>query len=443
MALERTLSIIKPDAVAKNVIGQISRASRTAGLQRDRRAHDAPVSRRGRGLLRGASRPAVLQRPGPVHDLGAGAGAGARGRQRDREEPRADGRHRPEEGGPGTIRADFADSIDANAVHGSDAPETASARSPISFAASERLRSADADVPLNEQSARPRLAPRARALFAARARSRSAPSQVQRWIHQLGVADFDAMSDLAKALRETLARDARASRAPASSATRPRPTARASGCSTSATRTRSRRCSSPRPTAARCACRAQAGCALDCAFCSTGKQGFNRNLGAAEIVGQLWLANRRPGDGAQRRVDRARPITNVVMMGMGEPLLNFDNVMPALRLMLDDNAYGLSRRRVTVSTSGVVPDRPPARRMPGGARRVAARAERRAARRAGAAQPQVPAARADRRVQPLSREGAARLHHLRVRDARRRERQRRARARARGARRATCAASST
>jgi 23S rRNA (adenine2503-C2)-methyltransferase len=127
----------------------------------------------------------------------------------------------------------------------------------------------------------------------------------------------------------------------------------------------------------------QAGCALDCAFCSTGKQGFNRNLTTAEIVGQLWHANRAlvatgvawpprsaPGVpptggaddlGACRRSsspwtgqDRA-PITNVVMMGMGEPLANFANVVPALRLFLDDNAYGLSRRRVTVSTSGLVP----------------------------------------------------------------------------------------
>jgi 23S rRNA (adenine2503-C2)-methyltransferase len=91
----------------------------------------------------------------------------------------------------------------------------------------------------------------------------------------------------------------------------------------------------------------QAGCVLDCAFCSTGKQGFNRNLSSAEIVGQLWLA--------KRLLDGERPVTNVVMMGMGEPLLNLDNVIPALRLMLDDQAYGLSRRRVTVSTAGVIP----------------------------------------------------------------------------------------
>jgi len=102
----------------------------------------------------------------------------------------------------------------------------------------------------------------------------------------------------------------------------------------------------------------QAGCALDCAFCSTGKQGFNRNLTTGEIVGQLWHANRALlADGVKAAwVAQGRaPITNVVMMGMGEPLANYDNVVAALFLMLDDNAYGLSRRRVTLSTSGLVP----------------------------------------------------------------------------------------
>ena len=95
----------------------------------------------------------------------------------------------------------------------------------------------------------------------------------------------------------------------------------------------------------------QAGCALDCSFCSTGKQGFNRNLSVAEIIGQLWQANRALGHDPKGE----RIISNVVMMGMGEPLANLDNVITALHLMLDDNAYGLSRRRVTVSTSGIVP----------------------------------------------------------------------------------------
>src|SRR5690606_7383109 len=113
----------------------------------------------------------------------------------------------------------------------------------------------------------------------------------------------------------------------------------------------------------------QAGCAVNCRFCSTGHQGFNRNLTAAEIIGQLWHAMRvlqadrasarLPRDGGKPDTD-ARVISSVVLMGMGEPLLNYDQVLVALRLMLDDNAYGLSRRRVTVSTSGVVPmmDRP-------------------------------------------------------------------------------------
>ncbi|MEN9879850.1 MAG: dual-specificity methyltransferase RlmN [Pseudomonadota bacterium] len=95
----------------------------------------------------------------------------------------------------------------------------------------------------------------------------------------------------------------------------------------------------------------QVGCALDCSFCSTGKQGFNRNLTTAEIIGQLWLANQALGfDPAGDRI-----ISNVVIMGMGEPLANFEALVPALNLMLDDHAYGLSRRRVTVSTSGIVP----------------------------------------------------------------------------------------
>jgi len=125
----------------------------------------------------------------------------------------------------------------------------------------------------------------------------------------------------------------------------------------------------------------QVGCALDCKFCSTGRQGFNRDLGVGEIIGQLWIANRRleemakeglpyripstepspqpspKGEGALglERTDERRPVTNVVMMGMGEPLNNFVPVTDAMEMMLDDHAYGLSRRRVTLSTSGVVP----------------------------------------------------------------------------------------
>jgi 23S rRNA (adenine2503-C2)-methyltransferase len=93
------------------------------------------------------------------------------------------------------------------------------------------------------------------------------------------------------------------------------------------------------------------GCALECTFCSTGRQGFNRNLSTAEIIGQLWWANRAMG----RDPGGERIISNVVMMGMGEPLANYDNVVRAMRIMLEDNAYNLSRRRVTLSTSGLVP----------------------------------------------------------------------------------------
>ena len=95
----------------------------------------------------------------------------------------------------------------------------------------------------------------------------------------------------------------------------------------------------------------QIGCALECMFCSTGRQGFNRNLTTAEIIGQLWWANKALGVTPKDE----RVISNVVMMGMGEPLANFDNVVTALSIMLDDHGYGLSRRRVTVSTSGMVP----------------------------------------------------------------------------------------
>ena len=95
----------------------------------------------------------------------------------------------------------------------------------------------------------------------------------------------------------------------------------------------------------------QVGCALDCSFCATGKQGFNRNLTVAEIIGQVWVANKALG----RDPKGERIITNVVMMGMGEPLLNFDNVVSAMNIMLDDLGYGLSKRRVTLSTAGVVP----------------------------------------------------------------------------------------
>lgn len=170
--------------------------------------------------------------------------------------------------------------------------------------------------------------------------------QVLRWLHRRGAGDFDAMTDIARSLRAKLA--AEAVIAPP----------RVLGDSVSDDGTRKwllqvdganaiEAVFIPESGRGTLCVSSQAGCTLDCAFCSTGKQGFNRNLSTAEIIGQLWLASRLLGG--------RRPITNVVLMGMGEPLLNLDQVIPALRLMLDDDAWGLSRRRVTVSTSGLVP----------------------------------------------------------------------------------------
>ena len=174
--------------------------------------------------------------------------------------------------------------------------------------------------------------------------------QVMRWVHQHLESDFAQMSDLAKGLRGKLV-DAACVEAPQIVG---------DTAATDGTRKWLLKIDGanaveavfiPETNRGTLCISSQAGCVLDCAFCSTGKQGFNRNLSTAEIIGQLWLANRLlKGDNHGER-----PVTNVVMMGMGEPLLNLDNVVPALRLMLDDRAYGLSRRRVTVSTAGVIP----------------------------------------------------------------------------------------
>jgi 23S rRNA (adenine2503-C2)-methyltransferase len=194
--------------------------------------------------------------------------------------------------------------------------------------------------------------------------------QLLRWIHHAGVDDFSAMTDMSRPLRERLARSA-AIAAP-----------RVLRDTTAADGTRKwlldvgtgnaiETVFIPEVSRGTLCISSQAGCALACTFCSTGHQGFNRNLTVEEIIGQLWLASRalrsrdafapgfRTGQSAVGRSDESdhgeRPISNVVMMGMGEPLANFDNVVTAMRLMLDDSAYGLSRRRVTLSTAGLVP----------------------------------------------------------------------------------------
>ena len=180
--------------------------------------------------------------------------------------------------------------------------------------------------------------------------------QLLRWIHQFGAGDFDAMTDLAKSLREKLK----------AHATITAPLVISDHISTDGTRkwlldvgqgNAVEMVFIPEDGRGTLCISTQAGCAVNCRFCSTGKQGFSRNLSVAEIVGQLWMAEfeLRRAKGIEPGPKGERQITNVVMMGMGEPLLNFEPTVTALKLMLDDNAYGLSRRRVTLSTSGVVP----------------------------------------------------------------------------------------
>ena len=196
-----------------------------------------------------------------------------------------------------------------------------------------------------------------RAFLAARGEKPFRARQVLRWIHRRLADRIDAMTDLARATREALARDAEI-RAPevvrdtvAGDGTRKWLLDVGGANAIEAVYI-------PEDDRGTLCISSQAGCALDCAFCSTGKQGFNRNLSTGEIIGQLWHANRAllaAGVSAPWVEHGRHPITNVVMMGMGEPLANFDNVVAAMRLMLDDDAYGLSRRRVTLSTSGLVP----------------------------------------------------------------------------------------
>jgi 23S rRNA (adenine2503-C2)-methyltransferase len=176
-------------------------------------------------------------------------------------------------------------------------------------------------------------------------------TQVLKWIHQRGVDDFDDMTDVSKALRDKLKQCAEIT-APevtfkkySKDGTRKWVMKMPGGSSVETVFI-------PEDDRGTLCISSQIGCALDCSFCSTGKQGFNRDLSSAEIIGQLWVAFRSWDEPGKKR---ERHVTNVVMMGMGEPLLNFDNVVESMNLMMEDNAYCLSKRRVTVSTSGVVP----------------------------------------------------------------------------------------
>ncbi|MBI3899598.1 MAG: 23S rRNA (adenine(2503)-C(2))-methyltransferase RlmN [Gammaproteobacteria bacterium] len=174
--------------------------------------------------------------------------------------------------------------------------------------------------------------------------------QVMQWLHQYGVDNFDAMTNLSKALRTSLV----------DAAIIAGPTVKLDQLAADGTRKwlfemADGNCIEtvfiPEEGRGTLCISSQVGCGLNCTFCSTGSQGFNRDLTAAEIIGQVWQANRLLGGRGQAN----RVITNIVFMGMGEPLLNFDNVLTAIRVLLDDMSYGLSRRRVTVSTAGLVP----------------------------------------------------------------------------------------
>jgi 23S rRNA (adenine2503-C2)-methyltransferase len=176
-------------------------------------------------------------------------------------------------------------------------------------------------------------------------------TQIIKWIHQMGECDLDQMTNISKDLRERL-KDIAEIKLP-----------EVVSCQDSVDGTRKwlirvdggsciEMVYIPERERGTLCVSSQIGCALDCSFCATGKQGFNRDLTAAEIIGQLWIA----ADSFDQFDPKAkRRVTNVVMMGMGEPLMNFDNVVDAMSIMLEDNAYGLSKRRVTLSTAGVVP----------------------------------------------------------------------------------------
>ena len=186
--------------------------------------------------------------------------------------------------------------------------------------------------------------------FAARGEKPFRARQVLQWIHQRGVVDIDAMTDLSRALRERLVEEAQVvtprvvSRHDSTDGTVKWLFASGSGQAVETVYI-------PEPGRGTLCISSQVGCALDCAFCATGAQGFNRNLSSAEIVGQVWHAIQE----LPRRDNGDAAVTNVVLMGMGEPLANYRNVLPTLKLLVSDWSYGLSRRRVTVSTSGIVP----------------------------------------------------------------------------------------
>ena len=186
--------------------------------------------------------------------------------------------------------------------------------------------------------------------FCERGENKFRAQQWFQWVYQRGVTDIDSMTDLSKPLRAGLQTDTQISL----------PKIETETCSQDGTIKWLLRVDGgnaietvfiPEKSRGTLCISSQVGCALDCTFCATARQGFNRNLTAAEIIGQVWIADQRLRE--MKNADSS--ITNVVFMGMGEPLLNFNNVVAAINILLDDFAYGLGKRKVTVSTSGLVP----------------------------------------------------------------------------------------
>jgi 23S rRNA (adenine2503-C2)-methyltransferase len=192
--------------------------------------------------------------------------------------------------------------------------------------------------------------PELEAFFSAHGEKNFRAAQVFKWIHARGVIDFDAMTDLAKGLRAGL-RDYAGIRLPEIVADQHSDDGSRKWLLHLADGNCIESVFIPEDGRGTLCVSSQVGCMLNCSFCSTARHGFNRNLTTAEIIGQLWLA----ADALGTRADGTRRISNVVMMGMGEPLLNYDNVIRAMQVMLDDFGYGLSKRRVTLSTAGIVP----------------------------------------------------------------------------------------
>ncbi|WP_455197512.1 23S rRNA (adenine(2503)-C(2))-methyltransferase RlmN [Kaarinaea lacus] len=175
-------------------------------------------------------------------------------------------------------------------------------------------------------------------------------TQLLKWLYQFGVDDFDAMTNLSKSLRASLKEIAEI-RLPRVVTDQKSDDGTHKWVLEIDSGNHIETVFIPEQGRGTLCVSSQVGCALACSFCSTAQQGFNRNLSTAEIIGQIWVANRALGfDPKGQRI-----VSNVVMMGMGEPLLNFDNVVRAMDIMMDDFAYGLSKRRVTLSTAGVVP----------------------------------------------------------------------------------------